>query len=225
MNQFKMASLASIRYLAVGALLTGVSPHAQALDTYGALGLPGLVVGIAQPVNSAVTLRADYGGLGSISGSETESGIRYDGEGDFNRFGFFADWFPLGNGFRFTGGLTVNQMELNLQARPEGNTLMIGEQTYAVSPGDRFEARIKFPRTTPYLGIGWGHRAGDRGWSFHADFGVSIGRATVSTEVFGTLANQPGIAEDVQREQAELEDGVGKIRFVPQVSAGISYRF
>ncbi len=201
------------------------SPASHAVEAYGSLGLPGVLVGVAHPVNQSFTVRGDYGGIGSLSGTRTEDGIRYDGTGDFNRLGLFGDWYALGNGFRITGGLTFNQMALDLEARPEGNTIMIGNNTYPVAANDRFVARIEFPRVTPYLGIGWGHHAAEKGWGFNADLGVSIGRATVSTQTYGALATQPGIADDVAREQAELEEGVGKIRAIPQLTIGISYRF
>ncbi len=224
-NPFSRRSNAVLSSTALAAALSLVAPAAHAVEAYGSLGLPRVLVGVAHPVNPSLTVRGDYGGVGSLSGTRTENGIRYDGDGEFNRFGLFADWYALGNGFRITGGLTFNQMSLDLEARPEGSTIMIGDNTYPVSPGDRFEARIEFPRVTPYLGIGWGHHAGEKGWSFNADLGVSFGRATVSAQAYGALASQPGVAEDIAREQAELEDGVGKIRAIPQMTIGVSYRF
>ena len=227
-QSISMARFKPSRGLVAGGMLLAalmMPGHAKAVEAYGSIGVPGVLVGGAHPISDRVTLRADIGGIGSFDGTRTEDGVNYEAQGKFNRLGLFADWFALGNGFRLTGGLTVNQMEIDLQGRPEGGTITIGDNTYAVSDGDRFDARVEFPRLTPYLGIGWGHQAAERGWGFHADLGVSIGRAKVSAQAYGALATQPGIQDDINREKAELEDGVGKIRAIPQLTIGVSYRF
>ncbi len=196
-----------------------------AAELYGGLGLPGLSAGVAHSMNDNLTLRADYTGLSSISVNRTENGIRYDGETTAHRLGLFADWFAFDNGFRFTGGLTFNRMSLDLVGRPQENTIQIGNNAYPVAADDRFTARIEFPNVTPYLGIGWGHHRAGSAWGFHADLGASIGRPSVTTSVSGALATQPGIQADIDRETAELRDTAERVRFIPQLSLGVSYRF
>ncbi|MGB7298478.1 MAG: hypothetical protein WBD34_04100 [Burkholderiaceae bacterium] len=200
-----------------------------AVEVYGAVGLPGLVLGVAQPVSPSVVLRADIGGLpASLDGTRTEEGIDYDYTGSFNRIGVFADWYPAQNGFRLTGGLTFNNMGLDLIARPSGGTWNIGGQTYSTSPNDRFDVAVDFKSVTPYLGIGWGHHrlnASGAGWSFIAEFGLSIGKATVIGAAGGNLALIPGVQDSIDQELAELRDGVGDIRFIPQILIGAGYRF
>ena len=65
----------------------------------------------------------------------------------------------------------------------------------------------------------------DPGWFFTADLGVSIGRARLSSQVSGQLASAPGIDAAVDSELAELRDGVGKVRAIPQFLFGVGYRF
>lgn len=207
------------------AALAFATPSAMAAEVYGGIGLPGAFAGFAKPIGSRFAFRGDIAALPGMNGTRTEDGIRYDAQSEIRRLGLFGDWFAFGGGFRLTGGLTFNQFTIDLQARPEGSTIKIGDRQFPVSDGDRFDAQIKFPSVTPYLGIGYGHHAAERGWGFHADLGVSIGRASVSAQASGALAQQPGIAEEVAREQAQLEEGVGKIRAIPQLSIGISYRF
>lgn len=93
------------------------------------------------------------------------------------------------------------------------------------SADDRFNARIKFPSATPYVGIGWGHHAAGPGWGFVFDLGGSIGRAKVEGSVSGPNLSGNVSQADIDAELAQLRDGVGKVRFVPQVSIGASYRF
>lgn len=217
--------LVRLAAVATALVLSLPAGYADAADFYGGLGLPGMTAGVAQSLNPSVTLRADLAALPGFSMERTENGIRYDGETTVRRLGLFADWFVLGNGFRLTGGLTVNQIHLDLEGKPDGGTIMIGEQTYPVGASDRFNARVEFPRVTPYVGIGWGHQQGDTGWGVHADLGVSIGRASVTAQASGELASQPGVQEAIEQEIVELRDGAGRVRVIPQVSVGVSYRF
>jgi hypothetical protein len=75
----------------------------------------------------------------------------------------------------------------------------------------------------PYFGIGWGHQSGS-GLRFSFDIGAAFGKAKVSYQLTGPVANQVSQA-DIDAELAELRDGVAKIKAIPQVSFGIGYSF
>lgn len=197
---------------------------AQAGEVYGGLGIPGVMIGYAHPLSATTTLRADYASLGSRSDTRSEEGINYAVKAKVNRLGVFADWFVTQSNFRLTGGITSNQMKVDLTGGGTGSSITIGNNSYALGPNDRFNVHIKFPSTTPYLGLGWGHQQAEKGWGFNADFGASFGKAKVTTELTGTLASRVSQA-DVDAETAELRDGVGKVRAIPQLSLGVSYRF
>ena len=83
---------------------------------------------------------------------------------------------------------------------------------------------IEFPKSTPYIGIGWGHQTG-MGLRFSADIGAAVGRATLTATPRGALANQPDIQANIDKELVELRDGVGKIRAIPQLTIGLGYSF
>jgi len=207
--------------LAASSITTG----ACAGESYGGLGIPGLMLGYAHTVNSDWGLRADVATLGQVSRDFTESGITYQGKIKANRLGLFADYFPTSGGFRLTGGLTLNQINVKLRSQFNGTTTVtVGSQTVTPTANDYFNADIKFPRVTPYLGIGWGHQARDKGVGFVADVGVMIGKAkvTTSTNVVGRF----GITQaDVDTETQKLRDGVGDVKAIPQLSLGVSYRY
>ncbi|MDH5539858.1 MAG: hypothetical protein OEY03_10690 [Rhizobacter sp.] len=188
-------------------------------------GLPRLIVGVAQPLSDTVLLRADAASIGSITDTYSENGIIYRGRLRHDRIGLFADWFVAG-GFRLTSGLTVNDTRLNLNAQGNGGSLTIGSTTYVTTPDDRWSVDVRFPRATPYLGLGYGRQpGGTAAIGFAADLGVSIGRAKVSARVSGP--NLPGAVtqEDIDRELAELRNDVARVRVIPQLSAAISFRF
>ncbi len=196
---------------------------AQAGEVYTGIGTQGVMLGYAQPVSDSITLRADFGTFGSRSTTEQEEGITYNAHGKFNRTGVFADWFFAG-GWRLTGGVTFNNMQIDLQAQGSGNSINIGGQNYQFDPGDRFDVQIKFPKTTPFLGIGYGHQPKAEGFGFHFDLGASIGKAKLTAVASGP--NLSAVSQsDIDRELAELRDGVGKVKAIPQLSLGVNYRF
>ena len=195
---------------------------AQAGEVYLGLGLPGVMLGYAQPINDSLTVRGDFATLGSRSKRQTEEGIDYDGKVKLSRFGVFADWFVLG-GLRLTGGVTVNDFKLDLVANGNGQNITIGGRSYTTTTGDRLAVGVKFPSTTPYLGIGYGHQL-STGLGFVFDIGASIGTAKLSTEVSGPNLSQVSQA-DIDAETAELRDGVARLRALPQISFGVAYRF
>lgn len=216
-------TLATLATLAIALIAAPLRP-AHAGEVYGSIGLPGVMLGYAQPLGPQLGVRADLATLGNRSRDGTEEGIAYSGTLKTQRIGLFADWFPLGGSFRLSGGLTVNDYRLDMAATGAGGTLTIGNTTYTTTADDRFDVRIKFPSTTPYLGIGWGHHNASTGLRFSADLGAMIGKAKVSGTVSGPQAQNVSQA-DIDAELAELRDGVGRVKFIPQLSVGIGYSF
>jgi hypothetical protein len=198
-------------------------PPARAGEIYGQVGLPGVGLGFAQPINSNFGLRADWVTLGKRSKTQTEEGISYAGKLDSRRLALLADMFPMGGSFRFTAGITSNKYQLALDASGTGRTITVGNNSYTLTADDGYNVLIKFPSSTPYLGLGWGHGQ-DSGVRFSADIGAMIGKAKLTSTGRGVFANGQGQA-DVDAELAKLSDGVGKIRFVPQLSVSIGYSF
>lgn len=214
--------------LVIFTLLSAPPLSAQAGEVYAGIGLPGLFAGYAHPVTEKVTLRADYATLGSRKKDGNEEGIDYQGHVKIARLGAFADYFPWANsGFRLTGGVTINQIQANLRSKFAAGTIQtVGNDTNVlILPGDRFNARIRFPRVTPFLGIGYGHQpVKTTGWSFHADLGVSIGRPKLDIDT--NLVERGAISQDdVDEETRELRDGLANVRVIPQLSLGVSWRF
>jgi hypothetical protein len=202
------------------------APLSHAAELYGAAGLPGVMLGVSQPLSDSVGLRADLSTIGSPSRDRTESGIDYTGTLKLDRAGLFADWFPGGSGFRLTGGVTFNRMKIDMAGHGNGGTITIGNNSYVTSADDRFNVTIEMPHTTPYLGIGWGHQpSAGRGWGLVFDLGASIGRAKVRGGVSGPNLSGNVSQQDIDVELQQLRDDVGKVRAVPQLSLGASYRF
>ena len=219
MPALRIATLVSLVAVATPALC-------QTGEVHAGIGFPGIFAGYAQPLSDQIVVRADYATLGQYSKNGNEDGIDYRGKIKVGRLGTFVDYFPWGGGFRFTGGLTFNQTQIDLKSNFSSTSQQtVGGQLVSVGPGDYFNVKAKFPAVTPFLGIGYGHgpAAGASGWGFHADLGASFGKGklTVDTNLQSKGATQPSIDAETQ----ELRDGAAKLTFIPQVSIGMSYRF
>lgn len=202
---------------------------AQAQEVYGGVGLFGAQVGYAYAVAPSVTVRGDYMTMGSRSKSTNESGTEYKANMKWNRTALLADWFPFESStFRLTGGATFNNVAFDLTAGGANTTVDIAGKPYTLAANDTLNIKIKMPSTTPYLGLGWGHKQSSKGWGFHADLGVSVGQFKVTETRTGGLAEGGALGvkqTDVDAEMASVRDGVAKIKVLPQATLGVSYRF
>lgn len=212
-------ALVALSALSTAALCT----TAQAGELYTHIGIPGVMLGYAQPVGPLFGVRADYATIGTRKKQSTENGINYDGTLKANRAALLADWFPFAGSFRLTTGLTSNQYKLDLLATGAGGSLTIGNTTYTTTAQDQFRVQVKFPTSAPYLGLGWGHGLGS-GLRFSFDIGASIGKAKVDYSLSGPLAQQVS-QSDIDAELQQLRDGVGKVRAIPQLTFGLGYSF
>lgn len=211
--------------LVMTASMAAAASSVEAGEVYAGIGLPGVMIGYAQPINPMFTVRGDFATLGSKSDRRNEEGIEYDAKIALDRVGVFGDWFVTGGGFRLTGGVTFNRVKADLHARGDGTPYRFGDLTVPSSPDDRFDVKVEYPKTTPYLGIGYGHQlAQNRGWGFVFDVGASIGKAKVTESRSGpnfSLVPQ----SEIDKELAEVRDGVAKFKAIPQISVGVNYRF
>jgi hypothetical protein len=211
------------RLISICALTLTAAP-AFAGDIYAAIGVPGLMVGYSQPVTDNIALRADIATVGHQHYSYSNTGIDYDGALKADRIGLFADLFIYG-GFRITGGATFSNTQYSATGHGNGSTITIGGQPYAATAADGVIATVKFPRTMPYLGVGYSAapNAGP-GWGFMFDAGLSFGKPSVTGQVTGPLAgNVP--QSDIDRELQDVRGNVDKFKGIPQLTVGVTYRF
>ena len=201
----------------------GLGTSAQAQDLYGGLGLPGLyTLGYAHPVANSWGLRGEYASGLSWTGSGTDNGVNYNASLKSSRAGLFADWFPFNGGFRFVGGITANDMKLDVNAQGTG-TATINNKPVNMA-GHYFNMNLKYPTATPYLGIGYGHQVAAKGLGFYADLGVVFG--SFSADVSTDLVGQSGITQaDVDAQKQQMNDSLAGLKYLPSFSAGMVYRY
>ena len=148
-------------------------------------------------------------------------GLNYDGHLKAGRGAVFVDWFPLGSTFRVTGGATQNDYTITLNGK--GSTGSINGKPVDLT-NETFRVDVAYARTTPYLGLGWGHQAAGTGLAFYVDVGAQFGR--YNTEVSTTVVGKYGITQaDVDAEAQKVRDTLARYGVLPSVGLGMSYRF
>ena len=212
------------KYVSMAVLSTvAVSASVQADEIYGGIGFPGITLGISRSIAPAVGLRGEYSGGLNLSRNGQRNGIDFNGNLKAQSVSVLADYFPMDNGFRVTGGLSFNSTRFTLNSTGLGATTINGKPVSLA--GEFFNVEIKQPGVTPYIGIGYGFKPGSTSsWDFYADAGVMIGKFNSTTNT--SIVGKQGITQaDVDAQTATVRDNVSKTSVLPKVSLGASYRF
>jgi len=156
----------------------------------------------------------------------TESDIDYDFEVDLFSFSGLVDWHVFGNSFRITGGIVVNESEIDLEAEPAAS-LEIGDTTYTAAQIASLTGNLGFDSIAPYVGIGWGNPfTSKKRWGFMFDLGVAFtGPADLDLSASGPLAGDPAFLADLERERQDVEDDLDDFKFFPVLALSFFYRF
>jgi hypothetical protein len=178
---------------------------------------PSTMVGYAQTLGPRVMLRADLVAAPGIVRESIEEGSSHTGHIKSDRGALFIDWHVAGP-LRLTGGMTFSRTRVDLRAGAHAGAPLLSDVPYSTALNDRFDVALRSPHTQPYVGVGYGLHAAD-GSSFAFDLGGAFRRAP-SSEPAGAV-----VAAVSEQELAQLRDGIGRVRFTPQVSLGLNLRF
>ena len=197
---------------------------AQAQEIYGGIGTDGIGLGYAYSVTSFANVRAEFDGF-AISHSFTADDVNYDGKLNLYHGGLFVDLFPAPSvvPFRFTAGVLIGGDNIDANANPMSGTYTINGVVVDAND-ETIHAKAKFPTVRPYLGIGFGHSPQSKGLSAYFDAGVAFGRPHVDYDVPADIVAAAG-QDNVNAEEASLQDKLDKYRFYPIVKVGVTYRF
>lgn len=217
----------------VALLALQVSPVAAKGTVIGKVGTLGAGIEYVHPINNKFAIAVGLNGL-SYDESIEESDITYDADLQMQTFSIMADYHPMANGFRLSGGLMSNGNEFILDGTPASGTVDIGGETYDAEDVGSLRGTVDFKSTAPYIGIGWGHapKAG-KGWAFDADLGVlfqgSPSLSLVVTCGAVLVENDPDkcgeLQSDVTAEEGDFEKEAEDFEYFPVMSLGVSYRF
>jgi hypothetical protein len=182
-------------------------------------------------LNPQVGLRGAWHG-GSISNDVEESGVRYDGKWDFGTGLALMDFHPGSGAFRLTFGVGYNNNKLDLTARGTSGTVNINGRTYNIADIGTVSGNLRFNRSNPYFGIGWGSASKathGEGLFFSADIGALFVKPTVTLTAncapTFTSAQCAQLQADLRAEETDFRDSSGFRNIYPVLSFGIGYRF
>ncbi|MGE0313671.1 MAG: hypothetical protein AB7P21_18820 [Lautropia sp.] len=203
---------------------------AGSAEIYAVAGFPGVGLGAGFGINDRLGLRAQYTTLGNPTRDVSESGIDYKGKLRSDMLGVYLDGFVSG-GFRVTGGVSFNDLKVRGTGVPaSAGSVTINGTTIAYGAGDSISLEATTPNVAPYLGIGYGHAPGSRGWSFSIDAGVHFSKFTAKLDASQgvrdrlTAAGRDAQAE-IDAEQAKVQKEFDKLPVWPMLLIGIGYRF
>lgn len=222
------------KYFLYLATLACAAAHGQdtnkSQNAYVGIGATSVVsLGYAKPVNEQWGVRAEYAFGPKWTYSDKISSGSADVSLTSNRLGLFADWFPFNNAFRLVGGLTLNDLNLDVNATSSAsNTVKINNKSVSLA-NETFNAKLTFPSATPYIGVGLGHSPKkEAGLGFHADLGLMVGSfsSTINTSVLNKNIGGVTVTQaDIDKETQSVKDAISSIGVFPSLSVGLSYRF
>jgi hypothetical protein len=188
----------------------------------GTLGLGGDVyVNLFDDLN----LRLGVGVL-PFSYNSTIDDIDYNFKINLRTFPLTLDWYPFHNPFHLSGGIILNDTDLDIRAK-SSTTITINGTPYSAADAGTLEGSVSFNRVAPYVGIGWGNPFNSNGrLGLLCDLGVAFtGTPNVSLRATGPYASDPTFQSNLAQEEKDIQDKADKYRFYPVLSLSLYYRF
>lgn len=204
-----------------------VADEVKEYNTAMKLSTLGLGFDISTPINDKLSARFNLNGA-SYSDTQSEDGNDYEGSLELLTAGILLDYYPFQNNFRLSSGVYYNGNGFTGSVTPTSTTTVeIGGTTYTNADIGSLNTDISFNSLAPYLGLGWGNNARDKGWGFTFDLGAMFhgtGEANLNATVIDQrIANL--IASDIAKEEQDINDNLADIKVYPVVSIGVNYSF
>lgn len=215
------------------ALAKSSGPEAGVAFKFGVLGAG---VDVAVPVGNKVNIRGGFSGF-SLSHEFEDDGLVLDANLRLRSASAHLDWFPFGGGFHLSPGVMFyNGNELQATVRANGSsTFDLGGRTYRSNPANPVTgtASVVFERVASSLMMGWGNAAPrTKRWSVPFELGVVFSKAPTATlglsggvcDASGvfcrSVAADAGVQADVRTQEADINDAIDILRFIPVLSIG-----
>ena len=230
------------KFWMLGCSLLLLAGHASAVDfgvgvRAGVNGVGGeFTVGVTKTVN----LRILAASIDIDDESETIDVGDDGGEGeidanldfDYGANALFIDWHLFDGSFHLTAGLFRNDSGADLTGTLIGNILVDGQPIDQGDIDGDIGGEVKLADSyQPYVGIGWGRRAGGKGGlSVTVDLGVALLDPEVNLDATvnagGTNGlNQAELDSRLAGLESDAEDDLDEFEIWPILSIGVNYAF
>ncbi len=197
----------------------------------GTFGTDGVGIEYTYALSDSVTVSAGYSGI-NFNTTRKISAVSYQLDSKLRSLGFKASYFPSDSSFHVTLGAINNGTEFDAKARPVGDSFELNGNSYPASSVSSINGKLRFPSTTPYIGIGWGNPVRpETRWNFTFDMGFQYLKsvnASLNATCNNSLINQLQcfqLKNDVAQEEKQLQDDVNKNHWWPVLRAGAQYQF
>ena len=212
-----------------GALVAlSVPAGAVAADNWSVgagVGTTGYGGSVSYRFHDNLALSAGYSGF-TYDGLDYESDdADYEGDFDVDVYGLTLDYFPFAGRFFLSAGAVRPDIAMSVVGRPKaGQSYEFNGETYTSDEVGTLEGDVVLGDSIqPYLGLGWrgSHKPG---FGLFGQVGVFLTDAEVNLRATGAAAD-PGLREDLQQEEDDLQDDVDEFSVYPVAVVGIEYTF
>jgi opacity protein-like surface antigen len=221
-------TLALLAGLSCAAANAANAANAADIAVSATAGTTGLGLHASFPIQPKLNARVGFNYLNYDStGNTTDADYNYKLK--LRTFDVLADYFPMDNGFRMTGGLVYNgnKVDVDMKAK-SGAQYVVNGTPYPAAQAGSINGTVDFKKIAPYLGIGWGNAVVNKGWGFSADLGVMFqGNPQTNLTSSGCQAtiDCAQLARNLAVEKNKLNDDVNSYKTYPVIRVGASYRF
>ncbi len=196
---------------------------------------------IATPITRRVNLRGGFD-IFNLGYGLTSDGTNYYASAHLKNGTVQADIYPFARGsFHFSPGVLIfkNNLTASLNV-PGGNSFSVGNADYTSDPSDPVNGTgaIQFGRSyMPMFTVGFGNmipRHEYRHLSFPFELGAAYtGQNTIAINMQGGVCDQNGCGsandaafqQNVQQQQAKINEQMKKYQIFPILTTGVTYRF
>ncbi len=180
----------------------------------GTLGLSGEVGYRMQEVG----VRAGFNTF-TYSRFETRNTINFDQSVKLLSYDVLADWYPMGNGFRVTGGALINRNTIEMKGTTSSAT--IGSTSYSAADVASLRGEITNNLINPYLGVGYVQSLGG-GLELSLDLGAAYqGSSKVTLSSTTNAISQ----SDLDAQAAKIKSSSDSMPVYPVLNLKVNYRF
>ena len=229
------------KMLGLGLVLLFFSSHSQALDV--GVGVRAGVNGFGAEFSVALTETINARIMGAsididdedetidVGDSGGEGEIDAELEFDYGANALFIDWHVFNGSFHVTAGMFRNDSGADVTGVLVGDIVVDGQP---INQGDLIgdiDGEIELADSyQPYIGIGWGRRAGgDGGFTATFDLGVALLDPEVSLDATvdpgGNFADQAELEQTLRDLESDAEDDLDDYELWPVLSIGLNYAF
>ena len=222
-----------VRFAALAVLLSCLTIPAparaqqEAVAIGGQIGTLGLQGSVAFNLNEYLDVRMAVGAMPSWSFNVDVNDLKYDFDMSIYTLGGFLDWHPMAGGFRLSGGVILNNHDINSSVTPASDKSWdIGGTSYPGWVLGTLDAKADFNTVAPYVGLGYCGAFRNTGrLHFTFDLGVMFwGSPNVSLSANNAIP-VPGLQESLRKEEEELEDQLNFLQYYPVAAIGVSWSF